>query len=69
MDQHPTDTSEVLAFAPTRKPQHESHVVDEAGHRVLALLGEAANIAAENVERAMTMAHKTSMELRVAEDE
>jgi hypothetical protein len=43
-------------------------VVDEVGHRVVALLREAANVSAENVERAMTMAHKTSMELRAAED-
>jgi hypothetical protein len=34
----------------------------------VALLREAANVSAENVERAMTMAHKTSMELRAAED-
>jgi hypothetical protein len=68
MDQRPTGTPEVLALAPSRKPQHEAHVVDEAGHRVVALLREAANISAENVERAMSMAHKTSMELRAAED-
>ena len=52
MDQRATGTSEVLAFAPTQKPQHEAQVVDEAGHRVVALLREAANISAENVERA-----------------
>jgi hypothetical protein len=68
MDQHPTDTSEVLAVPPKQKPRHETHVVDEAGHAVVALLREAANISAENVERAMSMAHKTSMELRAAED-
>ena len=68
MDQHPTGTSEALAFAPKQKPQHEAYVVDEAGHALVALLREAANISAENVERAMAMAHKTSMELRAAED-
>jgi hypothetical protein len=68
MDQRATGTSEVLAFAPTQKPQHETQVVDEAGHRVVSLLREAANISAENVERAMAMAHKASMELRAAED-
>jgi hypothetical protein len=66
MDQQSTGTSEVLAFAPEQKPQQ--HVVDEVGHRLVALLREAANISAENVERAMTMAHKASMELRAAED-
>ena len=68
MDQRPIRTSEVLAFAPDQKSQHETHVIDEAGHRVVALLREAADISAENVERAMTMAHKTSMQLRAAED-
>jgi hypothetical protein len=68
MDQRTTGTSDVLAFAPKQKPQHETRVVDEAGHRVIALLQEAANISAENVERAMTMAHKASIELRAAED-
>jgi hypothetical protein len=33
MDQHPTGTSEVLAFAPTQKPSHESHLVDAVTHR------------------------------------
>jgi chromosome segregation ATPase len=59
MDQHPTGTSEVLTFAPEQ---------NEAGHRIVALLREAGSISAENVERAVTMAHKTSMELRAAED-
>ena len=68
MDQRPIRTSEVLAFAPEQKSQHETHVIDEAGDRVVALLREAADISAENVERAMTMAHKTSMQLRAAED-
>jgi hypothetical protein len=34
---------------------------DPAENRIVALLREAADISAENVERAMTMAHKTSM--------
>jgi hypothetical protein len=68
MDQQPTGTSEVLAFASKQKLERETHVVDEVGNRLIALLREAANISAENVERAMSMAHKTSMELRAAED-
>ena len=59
---------ELLAHAPKQNSQHETDVVDQAGHRIVALLREAADISAENVERAMTMAHKTSMELRAAED-
>ena len=59
---------ELLAHAPKQNSQHETDVVDQAGHRIVALLREAADISAKNVERAMTMAHKTSMELRAAEE-
>jgi hypothetical protein len=59
---------EMLAHAPKQMPQHETHMVDQAGHRIVALLREAADASAENVQRAMTMAHKTSMELRAAEE-
>jgi hypothetical protein len=65
MDQ--STPSELFAHAPKQNPQ-QTDVVDQAGHRVVALLREAANISAERVERAMTMAHKSSMELRAAED-
>jgi hypothetical protein len=37
MDQT-TPPSELLAHAPKQKLQHETHVVDQAGHRVVALL-------------------------------
>jgi hypothetical protein len=59
---------ELLAHAPKQNSQYEIDVVDEAGQRIVALLREAADASAENVERAMTMAHKTSMELRAAEE-
>jgi predicted nucleic acid-binding Zn-ribbon protein len=55
---------ELLAHA----PQRETDLVDQAGHRIVALLREAADISAENIERAMNRAHKTSMELRAAEE-
>jgi chromosome segregation ATPase len=50
------------------EPLDESEPIDQAGQALVALLKEAANIAKENVERAMTVAHKVSMELRAAED-
>jgi hypothetical protein len=59
---------ELLAHAREQNPQHETDVVDQAGHRIVALLREAADASVENVERAMTMAHKRSMELRAAEE-
>ena len=66
MDQ--STPSELLAHAPKQKPQDATQVVEQAGQRVVALLRQAANVSAENVERAMTMAHKTAMELRAAEE-
>jgi hypothetical protein len=59
---------ELLAHVTEQHLQRETDVVDQAGHRIIALLREAADAFAENAERAMTMAHKASMELRAAED-
>ena len=44
---------ELLAHAPKQNSQHETDVVDQAGHRIVALLREAADISAEKVERAL----------------
>jgi hypothetical protein len=65
MDQHSPD---VVRFALTQRSRGDGEAVDQAGHAAIALLKEAANISKENVERAMTVAHKLSMELRAAED-
>jgi predicted nucleic acid-binding Zn-ribbon protein len=35
---------------------------------LLALIKDAANVSKENIERAMTMAHRVSLELRAAEE-
>ena len=53
---------EVVRFAP--KSQDEIEPVDQAGHALMGLLKEAANSSKENVERAMTVAHRLSLELR-----
>ena len=37
------------------------------GHALISLLKEAADVSKENVERAMTVAHRLSLELRTAE--
>jgi chromosome segregation ATPase len=42
--------------------------IDATGRGVVAMLQEAATISSENVERAMTVAHKLSIQLRAAED-
>jgi predicted nucleic acid-binding Zn-ribbon protein len=43
-------------------------LIDQTGHAVLALIDDAANVSKENVDRAMTVAHRLSLELRTAED-
>jgi hypothetical protein len=68
MDQCQPTTPEVLAFAPNQKPRDGSDQIDQAGHALVAMLQGAANISNENVERAMTLAHKLSLQLRAAED-
>jgi chromosome segregation ATPase len=60
--------SEVLAFAPKQKPLDRADPIDQAGHALVAMLQEAAKISNENVERALDMAHKLSIQLRAAED-
>ena len=59
---------EVVKFAPKPQPRGELEPIDQAGHALIGLLREAASISKENVERAMTVAHRLSLELRNAED-
>ena len=61
-------STEVVRFAPQQKRQAELEPIDRAGHAVIALLQKAADIAEENIERAMTVAHRSGLELRTAED-
>src|SRR5262245_64448960 len=63
-----TRPPEVPRFAPTQRPRDGSEPIDRAGHALVAMLKEAANTSKENVDRAMTVARKLSMELRAAED-
>ena len=60
--------TEVVRFASKQRPRAELELVDQAGHAVIGLLKEAADITEENIERAMTVAHRLSLELRTAED-
>jgi len=61
-------STEVVRFAPQQKRRAEFEPIDRAGHAVIALLQKAADIAEENTERAMTVAHRLGLELRTAED-
>ena len=68
MDKRSTETPEQVAkFAPKDKPR-ESDPTDESGRAVVALLQQAATLSNENCDRAMTLAHKLSIQLRAAED-
>jgi TolA-binding protein len=67
MDQRSADTPEVLKFASRQNARDESPI-DQVGHALVAAVAQAARVGEENVERAMTVAHKLSIQLRDAED-
>ena len=60
--------SEVLAFTTKQKPRDGIATIDQAGQAIVAMLQEAANISSENIDRAMSFAHKLAIQLRAAED-
>jgi chromosome segregation ATPase len=69
MNQRATDTPEqVLKFAPKEKAQNKAAQVDDAGQAIVAQIRTAADLLKEDCDRAMSLAHKLSMELRAAED-
>jgi gas vesicle protein len=69
MNQRETDISEqVLKFAPKEKAPNRVAQLDDAGQAIVAQIRQAADLAKEDCDRAMSLAHKLSMELRAAED-
>ena len=69
INQRATDTPEqVLKFAPREKAQNRVAELDDAGQAIVAQIRTAADLAKEDCDRAMSLAHKLSMELRAAED-
>jgi chromosome segregation ATPase len=69
MNQRATETPEqVLKFAPKEKAQNKVAQLDDAGQVIVAQIRQAADLAKEDCDRAMSLAHKLSMELRAAED-
>ena len=69
MNQRATDTPEqVLKFAPKDKAQNRVAELDDAGQAIVAQIRTAADLANQDCDRAMSLAHKLSMELRAAED-
>jgi hypothetical protein len=69
MNQRETDASEqVLKFAPKEKAPNRVAQLDDAGQAIVAQIRTAADLAKEDCDRATSLAHKLSMELRAAED-
>ena len=69
MNQRETDTSEqVLKFAPKEKGTNRAAQLDDAGQAIVAKIRTAADLVKEDCDRAMSLAHKLSMELRAAEN-
>ena len=65
-DDRGVDTpEEVLKFAPKK---NEDAKLDDAGNAIVTKIRTAADLAHEDCDRAMSLAHKLSMELRAGED-
>jgi predicted nucleic acid-binding Zn-ribbon protein len=69
MSENGADTPEqVVKFEPKARPHTYDTPVEEVGQTIVAKIQRAAELANENCDRAMRLAHKLSMELRAAED-
>jgi chromosome segregation ATPase len=69
MNQRSTDTPEqVIKFAPKEKAPNRVAQLDDTGQAIVTQIRTAADLAKEDCDRAMSLAHKLSMELRAAED-
>jgi hypothetical protein len=63
------DTSaQVLKFTPQEEPRSAGHPMEESGQAIVAKIQKAADLANENCDRAMALAHKLAMQIRAAED-
>ena len=59
----------VIPFAPPpREQRYSGDPVESSGQAIVAMLQEAVDVARENCDRAMDIAHKLSVQLRTAED-
>lgn len=70
MKQRVTETPDaVLKFAPKERLADDNDPTEQSGRAVVALLQQAATQSNETCERAMSLAHKLSVQLRAAEDQ
>jgi Flp pilus assembly protein CpaB len=60
--------SEVVVLAPKQTSRDRADPIDQVGRTLMAMVQEAANSSKENVEHAVSMAHRLSIQLRAAED-
>jgi uncharacterized protein YlxW (UPF0749 family) len=62
----------VIPFAPSpreqQQRQNEGDPLDRSGLAIVSMLQDAVDVAKQNCERAMDIAHKLSLKLREAED-
>lgn len=60
----------VVPFAPAMREQrqNEGDPIDRSGQAIVEMLQDAVDVAKQNCERAMDIAHKLSLQLRAAED-
>jgi chromosome segregation ATPase len=69
MSQSGFETPEqVRKFDPQAKGRSDVTPLDDAGQAIVAQIRTAADLANQDCDRAMSLAHKLSMELRAAED-
>jgi hypothetical protein len=61
--------AEVRKFAPKEKSRIDGDPMDESGEAIVAMLQKAADLSNENCDRAMSLAHKLSVQLRAAQDQ
>jgi len=70
MNSRSTDTSDqVPGLAPKEKPRDDGDLMDQLGREVVAMLQRVANLWSDNCDRAMTEAHKVSVQLRRATED
>jgi hypothetical protein len=62
------DQAKVVPFAPDKARQDATRTVDETGHSIVGLLQKAADMANEDCERAMGLAHRLSGQMRSVEE-
>lgn len=61
----------VIPFAPSpreQQRQNDGDPIDRSGLAIVSMLQDAVDVAKQNCERAMDIAHKLSLKLREAED-